>query len=209
MGVWSNFQLWSKENKSFRWKLSPRCSHVVHKLLPRFFEPIPEEIDAQSEALEKINIYFFSKDPLPAFIDKGRAYYLQRFGTRIAKLHGFHIPVRVMPPLHFRVASYIGFIASTGGCSSGGSSFSSPLFPAHTHVLASSCMALKICSSVLEDLWNTRLFLSFHISQAVSMVIERTPSLASLVPLLAMSAYHCPRSSVYVQCVGHRAAAEI
>jgi len=152
--------------------------------------------------------FFFSKDLLPAFIDKGRAYYLQRFGTRIANLHGFHIPVRVMPPLRFRVVSYIGFIASTGGCSSGGSSSSSPLFPARTHVLALSCMALKTCSCVLEDLWKTRLFLSFHISQVVSMIIKRTPCLASLVQLLAMSAYHCPRSSVCVQCVGLRAAAE-
>jgi len=155
------------------------------------------------------NIFFSSKDPLQAFIDKGRAQYLQGLAQGSPILHGFHILVSAMPPLRFIVLSYIGFTTSTRGCSSGGSTASSPLFPARIHVLASSCMALKTCSGVLEDLWKTRLFLSLHSSQVVSMIIERTPSLASLVPLLPMSAYHCPRSSVGVQCVGLRAATEI
>jgi hypothetical protein len=40
---------------------------VAHKLLPRFLEPIPEEIDVQSEALEKINIVSTTFDPIPYF----------------------------------------------------------------------------------------------------------------------------------------------
>lgn len=69
--------------------------------------------------------------------------------------HGFHIIVSAMPPLRFRSLSYIWLLSSTRSCPIGGSTISSPLFSANIHILASSCIALKICFGVLKDLLNT------------------------------------------------------
>lgn len=105
--------------------------------------------------------------------------------------------------------AYIAVGMASGGCGAEGSSISDPLFPARTHVFASSWIALKSCCADLPLLLNTRLFLSFHSSQIVSMVMVRTPSFLAPRPQLPTSLNHCPRSVVCPQFSGFSPAAEI
>ena len=125
-------------------------------------------------------------------------------------LHGIHLySVCPATPKHLLRNTYIWIWSLTTSWAVCGSTISRPLFPACSQFFASSCITLKSCSGVLDDLLKARLFLSFHSSQVVNIIIERTPFLVAFGPLSPISAYHWLMSSVWVQLAGLRCAALI
>ena len=121
-----------------------------------------------------------------------------------------HSSLKATPPLQFKSSIYTMLVtaknkiniytigpngATPGSCAGDGSTISTPLFPARIQTLVSPWTSLKTCSGVLLILLKTRLFLSFQISQTVSMTIDRTPCLLVCWPLLPISTNHWPKSS--------------